>query len=137
MQETLQKFVDWTKRKIKHHFEESEKLVYFYEREIWWAAMGQNIGFETNGKNEYFSRPVLVIKKYSAHMCFVLPLTTQIKAENPPYQYVVELNGISSAINLSQGRTISSGRLFQKMGKIDTQIYDEIVNKFVALLTKK
>jgi hypothetical protein len=35
-----------------------KKFFYFREKEIWWACLGANIGFEQNGKNENFERPI-------------------------------------------------------------------------------
>ena len=49
MQEYLIKFIEWTKLKIKLHIR-SDEDVHFYEREIWWASLGVNIGFEQDGK---------------------------------------------------------------------------------------
>lgn len=31
----------------------------FSEGQIWWAALGKNVGVEINGKNKDFSRPVV------------------------------------------------------------------------------
>ena len=54
----------------------SEFSLYFYEREIWWCAVGVNIGFEQDGKGIKFARPVLVLKKYSKNVFVGVPLTT-------------------------------------------------------------
>ena len=46
----------WHSRKI-----EVNRLIsirYFYEREVWWAVVGQNIGSEEDGKGKNFARPV-------------------------------------------------------------------------------
>ncbi len=60
MEGLLKLFVNWTKRKIRHHINKNN--IYFYEGQIWWAALGKNIGYEIDGKNENFNRPVLIIK---------------------------------------------------------------------------
>ena len=74
--ETAQQFVEWTKRKIRHHAE-NEKNVYFREKEVWWAALGKNVGFEVDGKHELFERPVLIVKKiFQRYMfCFTVDYT--------------------------------------------------------------
>ena len=136
--ETLQKFFGWTKRKIAHHFAETNgKEIFFREKEIWWAALGKNIGYEIDGKHELFERPVLVLRKYSSDMCFVLPFTTQIKKPEQWYQYVVVFGGIQSAINLTQGRSISSKRLLRRVGTLDANIYILIASKFAQQFYKK
>lgn len=40
---------------------------YFKEGEIWWSHIGENIGIETNGKSDAFTRPVLIFKKYDQY----------------------------------------------------------------------
>ena len=34
--------------------------LYFRDGEIWWARLGVNIGYEMDGKNSNFARPVTV-----------------------------------------------------------------------------
>ena len=63
-------------------------------------------------------------------MCFVIPCTTQIKREQVWYQYPVLIDGTESALNLSQGKTISSKRLLRKIETIDTELYNNIIAKF-------
>jgi hypothetical protein len=48
------------KKKVDTH---NTSSLYFKEREIWWASTGVNIGSESDGKNELFERPVLILKK--------------------------------------------------------------------------
>jgi len=55
LKEILKIFVSWTKLKVRIHL--SERVVYPKVRGIWWASLGQNIGVETNGKNNKFERP--------------------------------------------------------------------------------
>lgn len=98
--EKVEVFIVWTKRKIFHHFDDTE---------------------ETK-------------QKYSVDMCFILPLTTQVKSRFPRYQYKFILNDKINAANLSQGRTISSKRLMQKFGIVDAEVFKDIIQKFVVLL---
>jgi mRNA interferase MazF len=135
--EIAQSFVDWTKKKIRHHSDRKSKNFYFREKEIWWAALGQNIGYEANGKHELFERPVLILKKYSGGMCFVLPCTTKIKTPNPWYQYSLVIDGTPSAVNLSQGRSISTKRLLRKIETADTEVYNNIIEKFSEQFRQK
>lgn len=135
MDYVFHQFIEWTKKKIRLHVNDDREL-FFYEREICWAALGKNIGYEMDGKHELFERPVLIIKKYSKHTCFILPLTTRIKPHNPSYQYIFDWNKKQHAVNLSQGRTMSQKRLLRKMGKIDNNLYQKIIDSFVSLLNK-
>jgi len=90
-----------------------------------------NIGYEVDGKHELFERPVLILKKYSKDMCFVLPLTTQIKNPKPWYQVIVKIEEEINAVNISQGRVISSKRLLRKIIVLDTADYNAVINSFI------
>jgi PemK-like protein. len=110
--EKLEKMVEWTKLKMRIHSNE-ERTIYFSEREIWWASIGINIGNEIDGKNGYFERPVLVLKKINPNTLLVIPITTQGKRG---YYYLEMENGAGKDIFiLSQIRLISSKRLIRKM----------------------
>lgn len=126
----LEEFINWTKNKIRHHIKKDKKI-YFREKEIWWTALGKNIGFEANGKHELFERPVLIIKKYNAYSCFILPLTTQIKNPLPWYQLIIDSDmKKKSAVNITQGRTISSQRLLRKEKVLDSISYNKVLSVF-------
>ena len=72
------KFDEWNNIKQKLHNKKS-KIIIPKNREIYWASIGVNVGFEQDGKGEIFSRPVLVVKRYSKNLFFGVPLSTQIK----------------------------------------------------------
>ena len=45
---------------IKSKIHNNAGRVEFKERDIFWISVGENIGFEEDGKNALFNRPVLV-----------------------------------------------------------------------------
>ena len=67
-EEIIRIFGSWTKLKIRLHVSEDEP-VYFREKEIWWASLGANIGYEQDGKNDNFERPVLILKSLIKMFC--------------------------------------------------------------------
>jgi hypothetical protein len=46
----------------KQRINKTDKKRFFKEREIWWCALGINIGVEIDGKNGAYERPVLIFK---------------------------------------------------------------------------
>jgi len=42
---------------------------FFLEGEVWWTALGVNIGHEIDGKNEFCERPVVILKKIDKIYC--------------------------------------------------------------------
>ena len=37
----------------------------FREGDVWWAAVGENVGVEIDGKSQRYSRPIVILKKHS------------------------------------------------------------------------
>jgi len=112
----------------KKNLNDSEALPVFHEREIWWCALGTNIGVEMDGKNNDFERPVLIIKKFNRLMTLIVPLT---KAQRETkYHHRLNLAGDKeSMVVLSQIRLIGTERLLRPMTKIPDKNFAEIIGK--------
>jgi len=111
----LEILANWFKVKFKIH--EQNNPPTFKEKDVWWCNLGQNIGCEENGKNQFFTRPVLIIRKFNKNMCLVVPLTTQIKENS--YYFKVNFAAKIQCVMISQIRTIDSKRLWKKMGNLN------------------
>ena len=131
MKEKLFKIVEWTRIKLKVNQRSVEKI-YFYSREIWWANIGSNIGFEQDGKNFNFSRPILVLKKFNKNMFWGLPLTSKNKIGD--YFYSIYRKDENYTFILSQLKLISSKRLIRKINKISIEDFEIIKNKINKFL---
>ena len=110
----MQKDFDrWNKQKKELNADESEPL-YFREGDIWWAHLGVNIGYEIDGKDTNFARPVIVLRKYNKYSFLALPLTT--RATRSLYKLPVgDVAGKQAFAVVSQLRNIDSRRLYQKI----------------------
>ncbi|MEK7617672.1 MAG: type II toxin-antitoxin system PemK/MazF family toxin [Patescibacteria group bacterium] len=102
--------------------------VLFKEREIWWIAVGRNVGEESNGKGNRFSRPVIVFKKLTHHSFYGIPLTTKIK--NGSWYVPFKQEGKENRAMLNQIRVFDSRRLFTKLGTLDTTEWQFLKQKF-------
>ncbi len=128
---SVERFLSWANRKISLHFRDRPEF-YFHEREIWWASFGENVGSETNGKNFYFERPVVIVKKFSKDMLFAIPTTTKAKIGTwyQPIKYgTTKTQGI-----LAQARTISAKRLIRRIGNLSPEQFHSLVESFVTLI---
>ncbi len=83
------------------------------QREIWWCSLGVNIGSEIDGKNGSQERPVLVLKKLSQTMVYVLPVTSKVK----DVYYHKEISGGVSpqAVVINQGRAVDTRRFLRRV----------------------
>ena len=102
------------------------------EREIWWASLGTNIGHEANGKNQEFSRPVLIIKKFNKRLFWGVPLTTQIKDNKHYHRFIFKRQ--EQCAMLTQMRLWDASRLTRKMGRIGSKEFKAIKTELTGYL---
>jgi len=118
-------FDKWNEKKKYIDQKEISGGMFFNEREIWWGSLGLNIGYEQDGKNENFERPLLIIRKFNRDIVWVLPLTTI--AKNNKFHYKLKSSG--SFVILSQVRLLSTKRLLRLVETINENEFNEIITK--------
>lgn len=128
----IKEFDAWNKEKKRVHTSEKDYTFFFHEREVWWCAMGANIGVETDGKHHSFERPVIIIYKFNKEMFWGVPLTSKERVGRY-YQKITHDQGNAWAI-LSQLRTWSSKRLSRRIGKVPEGDFTEIVSRIRGFL---
>ena len=117
---------------IKKDLDIKKKNVIPKEREVYWASIGENVGFEQNGKGDIFSRPVLILKRFSKNLFYGIPLSTKVKDGSFFYSFTF-LNNPSNAL-LVQGRLFDTKRLENRMGMINKTDFDNIKKSIRKLL---
>jgi mRNA interferase MazF len=86
-----------------------------------WVHLGVNVGYEIDGKQREFSRPVVVLRKYNQYSFLALPLTTNEK----PSKWRVGIGAVTGReafAVLSQLRNIDSRRLIEKKGHVGAEL---------------
>ncbi len=104
----LKRFIEWIRIKEKIHASEAYPI-FFKEGDIWWCAIGENVGVEINGKGSTFSRPVFVYKKLSREGFLGIPLSTKIKKGT--WYVTITFKDQKISANLAQMRILSSTRM--------------------------
>ena len=119
--------------KLKAWLNNEKPRIFFHEAEIWFCHLGQNIGFEQDGKGKDFLSSVVVIRKFNKMVFWGVPLTSKLK--EGIYYYFVEFgpNRKNSAI-LSQLRLIDSKRLRYKIGTLTKKDFFELTKKLKELI---
>ncbi len=125
----MKDFDVWNVR--KKEIDESAEIV-FHEREIWWSSIGINVGDEQDGKNDFFERPVLIIKKFNNKLAWVLPMST--KKKEGVYYHPLAYSETSNIVLLSQLRVISSKRFRRYVRKLSRGEFKKIKEKLIGLL---
>jgi mRNA interferase MazF len=95
--------------------------------------VGLNIGYEQNGSEDNFSRPMLIIKKFNNHMFWAIPLSTKQKDLDFYFNYTDPNNKKVSAI-LAQMKLVSVKRLKRDIYVIPKELFDQIKQKLKSFL---
>jgi len=132
----MEKFDDWNevKKEVNNH---SNKKVGFKTRDIFYINMGENIGFEQNGKGEKFLRPIVILKVFNREMFFAIPLSSQLKEGVFYYHFEFEKRDGTVSKNialLSQMKLFSSKRLLNKIGVINKDDFENMKESFKCLV---
>ena len=126
----IKRFLDWIGLKEKLH-SIIHKPPFVSEREIWWASLGENIGAEMNGKNERFSRPVLIFRKLANGFYLVIPVTTQI--HHGTWFVNFKQKRVEMSACLHQVRSMDYRRLISCLGQLDDADFDRVEAGFLEL----
>ena len=124
-------FDGWNNRKKK--LDATVARRYYHPREIWWCALGVNVGFEQDGTGTGYQRPVLILQGLSLETCLVVPLTTSKK----PSKYrasVGTVGGKSAQAILSQIRVVDTKRLVNRIDILDQATFAVIRKSAIAML---
>lgn len=126
-------FFDWirVKKKLDEH-EYNPPLV--TEGDLWWCAVGENVGVEVGGKSTNFTRPIIILKKFGRLGFLGIPTTTKNRVGTWYVSFVHK--GIHETAMLSQARMFSYKRLDRKMGTLDGEDFKNVKEAYIRLFTK-
>ncbi len=126
----LKRFLEWIGLKEKLDAKQS-KVPHVSQGQIWWASLGENVGFEINGKSKDFTRPVIIYRKLSRGFYFVIPVTSQSKSGT--WYVTFRQRGKSMAACLHQARALDYRRLHTVLGCVDDYDFCAIKDGFLSL----
>jgi mRNA-degrading endonuclease toxin of MazEF toxin-antitoxin module len=126
-------FQRWHEEKSKINVRDD--IPRFNEMEIWFCALGANVGCEEDGKGAEFLRPIVILKKFSREMLMAIPLTRTIKTGN--YYFPFLHNGETSVAMLWQTRIIDARRLQHRSGILLPETFCHLTNEFLELFKNK
>ena len=124
-------FDNWFKNKTGLNAQEEPP--FYHEREVWWCALGVNVGSEQDGTGKNFDRPVVVVKGFNKDVCFVVALTGK-KRESKFHYYIGKVEDVEASAILSQVRLVDTRRLVKKMCTLDEKIFKELKNRLQKVL---
>ena len=107
----------------------------FSEQEVWWCAIGENVGIEISGKGDYFRRPVLIIRKLDAYSFIGMPLTRTIR--NGTWYGQVTVNGSLNTVIMAQVRHYDYRRLDKRLCVIRDDEFNRVLESYTSLFVRK
>lgn len=113
----------------KKHIHQNKSRIHFRQGEVWFASIGQNIGYEVYGKGEKFFRPVVVFRKINRNTLLAIPLTSKPKEDR--FHCQITFKGNTNNAILSQVRVIDSKRLAYKSGNLKREDFEKLEEAFV------
>jgi mRNA-degrading endonuclease toxin of MazEF toxin-antitoxin module len=120
-------FDSWNTKKKEINSNSSNR--FYHQREVWWCSLGVNVGYEQDGKDHDFQRPVLILKGLSKETCLIAPFTTSRK--NHIYRILIgTVTGKESRVILSQIKVIDTKRLINRIAILDTAMF-ELIRKSI------
>lgn len=125
----MKDFSKWMK--LKGQLDEmSHSAPFVSEGDMWWASVGENVGSEIGGKNDLFSRPVIILKKLAHGFYFVIPTSTKTKEGSWYVGFKHQSKDMIACLH--QARAIDHRRLSSKLGTLDSEDFDRIKTGFHA-----
>ena len=125
---------EWENMKIYLEDREMDEIPKFTDGDVWWTAVGENIGIEINGKGGQFSRPVIIFKKMSSYGFVGIPLTSQKHGGSWYTSFTFQDQKVCAV--LSQIRIFSTKRLYGKIGRLTVSDFRRVQEGFNNLYVK-
>ncbi|HEY4522904.1 MAG TPA: type II toxin-antitoxin system PemK/MazF family toxin [Candidatus Paceibacterota bacterium] len=123
-------FKKWHEEKSGLHDEKQRP--FFREGEVWFCALGANVGFEQDGNGVDYLRPVAIVRKFNKEIFWAVPLTRSHK--QGVFYFGFKLDDQTSTAILSQIRLVDAKRLFYRLGIMRPADLEETKKRLKALL---
>ena len=127
----LKDFGRWNK--AKKHIDSAADRPFYHAREIWWCAVGVNVGNELDGTGTHHDRPVLVLRPFNAETFFGVSLVGHPRTGRY-YFSLGKVDDREAVANLSQARLFDTKRLIRKIGTVDEDTFRELAKTLALTL---
>ena len=126
----MEEYDKWNE--VKKDTQQKKRKLGMKPREIFWVKIGHNIGSEEYGKGKDFARPVIVVRRLTSDLFIGIPITTTIK--NNDYFHSFTYNNksrgmVENSAMILQVKTFSIKRVLSKIGIVNKEGFDEILEK--------
>ena len=124
-------FDKWSKEKKDLH--DHGDRPFYHAREIWWCAVGVNIGSEVDGTGDNHDRPIVIIRPFNSETFFGIALIGH-ERKGSYYFPVGKVHDREAVVNLSQARLYDTKRLLRKIETLDEATFEGLLNALARTL---
>ncbi len=129
----IKRFIDWIYTKIIID-KTNRKNFIINEGQVFWCSLGENIGYEQNGKGRNFRRPVLIFKKFN-NIFWGIPMST--KNKDNKYYIKILLKNIEQSAMISQLRILDTKRLDEYIGYVSKTDFIKTQNRIIDIIRNR
>jgi mRNA interferase MazF len=127
----MKDFDAWNAGKKKIH--RDAERPFYHAREIWWCAVGVNVGNELDGTGKQHDRPVVIIRPFNAETFFGVALIGHPRIGRY-YFPLGKVGNHDAVVNLSQARLFDTKRLVRKIGTMDERTFRDLSKALASIL---
>lgn len=121
--------------KVKANIHNSGGIRKINEGDVVWAAVGENVGTEIDGKGNKYSRPVIVLRKHTERCFTGVPLTSQPHKGSWYVDFEFQYR-IQNAV-LIQTRLMDAARVYNRIGRLSRKDYLSVLQAYLKLIKGK
>jgi mRNA interferase MazF len=130
----MKEYDEWNE--VKKHTQQKKRKLGMKSREIFWVKIGHNIGSEEYGKGKDFARPVIIVRRLTSDLFIGIPITTTIKNNDYFHAFTYDNKSrgmVENSAMILQVKTFSIKRVLSKIGTVNKESFDEILEKTKSL----
>ena len=133
MPKIIKTYQKWMKR--KSIINNGGKYRKINEGDVVWAAVGENVGVEIDGKSEKYSRPVIVLRKHTTQCFTGVPLTS--RPHKGSWYASFEFQGKKQVAVLIQTKLFDTSRVYDRIGELSKKDYMHILKSYAKFILNK
>ena len=126
----MESFDKWNE--VKKTTQVKKRKLGMKAREIFWVKIGQNLGSEEYGKGKDFARPVIIVRRLTSDLFIGIPITTTIKNNDYFHSFTYDNKSrgmVENSAMILQVKTFSIKRVLSKIGMVNKEDFDKILDK--------
>lgn len=125
-------FDGWnSKKKI---LDQDRRAVEFHEREIWWCSIGLNVGSEQHSQSDDFSRPVVIVRRFTQDIFWAIPLTTKVR-DDTSFRIRVVIDMVPNDALVLQMKAYDRKRLKRKIGVMPREDFTTVIDAVMGVFS--